>query len=325
MKSKRIKKNLRNLKVRFKDWVGNIIFHIIFFCTFKRKGENKALYYCSICAIFKNEARFLKEWIEYHLLIGVEHFYLYNNFSTDNYLEVLRPYIDNNIVTLIDWPVQYGQLSAYEDFKNKYANESRWVALIDLDEFICPYEETNIGYWLKKFERYPAVKIYWKMFGTNGIVDADSNKCVIEQYTSSWKELRNTGKIIWNTIYEPHEMYMEHLFCKYLFMGKILRLPMINESFHFINYPNAEEVPAHNTIQLNHYWSKSISEYIKKTDRGDAFSEKFDARRLDLTFFYWHENKNVSEDKVIYRFLAQLKIRLGLVDLVFTKKTLDYE
>ena len=32
----------------------------------------------SICAIFKNEAKFLKEWIEYHRLVGVDHFYLYD-------------------------------------------------------------------------------------------------------------------------------------------------------------------------------------------------------------------------------------------------------
>ena len=60
-------------------------------------------YKFAICSMFKNEAKFLKEWIEFHRLIGAEHFYLYNNESTDNYLEVLKPYIDKNIVELIDW------------------------------------------------------------------------------------------------------------------------------------------------------------------------------------------------------------------------------
>ena len=44
------------------------------------------MYYLSILAIFKNEAMNLKEWIEHYILNGVEHFYLINNGSTDNFL-----------------------------------------------------------------------------------------------------------------------------------------------------------------------------------------------------------------------------------------------
>ncbi len=60
-------------------------------------------YRLSIGTIFKDEAKWMKEWIEYHLLIGVEHFFLYNNDSTDNYAEVLDPYIKKGIVELIPW------------------------------------------------------------------------------------------------------------------------------------------------------------------------------------------------------------------------------
>ena len=37
------------------------------------------MYDLSVCAIFKDEASYLKEWIEYHKLVGVQHFYLYEN------------------------------------------------------------------------------------------------------------------------------------------------------------------------------------------------------------------------------------------------------
>ena len=46
----------------------------------------------ALCLIFKNEAPFLKEWLDYHLALGVDHFYLYNNNSDDDFREVLRPY-----------------------------------------------------------------------------------------------------------------------------------------------------------------------------------------------------------------------------------------
>ena len=48
------------------------------------KSIQKKKFYVSICAIFKNESMYMKEWIEYHRIIGVDHFYLYNNFSSDN-------------------------------------------------------------------------------------------------------------------------------------------------------------------------------------------------------------------------------------------------
>ncbi|MBR2734192.1 MAG: glycosyltransferase family 2 protein, partial [Selenomonadaceae bacterium] len=37
----------------------------------------------AIAAILKNEGHYIKEWLDYHLLAGVDHFYLYDNDSTD--------------------------------------------------------------------------------------------------------------------------------------------------------------------------------------------------------------------------------------------------
>src|SRR5271165_4385432 len=69
------------------------------------KIKNKSYPYdLAICAIFQNEAPYLKEWIEFHKLVGVQHFYLYNNLSTDDYITVLAPYIDTKEVDLVDWP-----------------------------------------------------------------------------------------------------------------------------------------------------------------------------------------------------------------------------
>ncbi len=74
-------------------------------CRRKNRKTAKEIHRKAVCAIFKNESVFLKEWLEYHLLIGVEHFYLYNNFSEDNYQDILAPYIEKGQVTLTEWPV----------------------------------------------------------------------------------------------------------------------------------------------------------------------------------------------------------------------------
>jgi hypothetical protein len=52
------------------------------------------MYYLTIGAIFKNESHCLQEWIEHHIFHGVEHFYLLNDGSTDEYMKILQPYIN---------------------------------------------------------------------------------------------------------------------------------------------------------------------------------------------------------------------------------------
>src|SRR5579872_6224210 len=122
----------------------------------------------AVCAIFKNEAPWMKEWIDYHHdVLGVNRFYLYNNESSDNYMAVLQPFIDDGIVELIDWdsadpshivkgafmdvPWAGEQIGAYNDcLKNRAFGQAQWVAMIDIDEFIVPVNGVKAFYKLLK-------------------------------------------------------------------------------------------------------------------------------------------------------------------------------
>ena len=61
---------------------------------------HERLHSLSICAIFRDQAPYLAEWIEYHLLLGIEHFYLYDHQSIDAPINQLAPYIERGIVDL---------------------------------------------------------------------------------------------------------------------------------------------------------------------------------------------------------------------------------
>ena len=283
----------------------------------RKPKKRKTKYYFSLCAIFKNEACYFKEWIEYHKMLGVDHMYLYNNFSTDNFKQVLAPYIEANYVSLIDWPIEMGQISAYEHCYQHYKTDTYWLMFIDLDEFICPIYDTNIKDWIKKYEKYPSVLMYWLMFGTNGIVKYNPNKLVIEQFTNSWKTIRNESKQVLNTGYEPVKMYHHVIQCWLQMKLFKIKVPSINENKHFVYNHGKEKCPSNSTIQINHYWSKSLEEYVKKIDKGDMFSKRNDEIRKDLSFFFWHERQNIAENRVIYRVLDDLKMRLYGIDLIF--------
>lgn len=307
-----IKKCVRNII----SVLGNILFSIIFILSRTPKRKD-AKYYVSICAIFKDEARYLEEWIEYHRLVGADHLYLYNNFSSDNYQKILKPYIEEGYVTLVEWPYELAQIPAYQHCYDKFGNETYWLMYIDMDEFICPLYDTNIKNWIKRYEKYPSVIIYWLMFGTNGLIDYDPNKLVIEQYTCSWKSIRNVGKIALNTRFKPVKMYHHYIFSWVKFLGIKFKVPSINEARKFVFYYKDHKIPKKNSIQINHYWSKCLSEYVRKIDKGDMFSKSNDHIRKQMDFFYWHEHQNVSENKVIYRFLTELKIQLNHINIKF--------
>ena len=108
-------------------------------------NKNLFPYDLAVVAIFKDEAHYLREWLDYHLVAGVDHFYLYNNDSTDNFTEVLAPYVAANIVTLIDFPGRAMQMPAYEDALEKFRFTCRYMAIIDLDEFIFPKTNQSIA------------------------------------------------------------------------------------------------------------------------------------------------------------------------------------
>lgn len=133
-------------------------------------------YELSIAAIFQDEAPYLKEWIEYHRMVGVEHFWLYNDSSQDNYMEVLQTYIEQGVVELVDWPVPIPflfpeeQKKAYKDALIKARGITAWLALIDIDEFLLPMKEKTIPECLfKHYSRASAVYACWFHFGTGGI------------------------------------------------------------------------------------------------------------------------------------------------------------
>ena len=72
--------------------------------------------YLSACTIYRDAAPYLAEWVEFHRLVGVERFFLYDNGSSDDHRDVLAPYVDEGSVVVHDWPLPFvrrdGQVGA---------------------------------------------------------------------------------------------------------------------------------------------------------------------------------------------------------------------
>jgi hypothetical protein len=162
-------------------------------------------YELAIVTQFKDEAPYLKEWIEYHRMVGVDHFFLYNNSSTDCWGEVLKPYIDEGLVEVFHWPSETAEhlprlLEAYKHAIRRARGNTKWVALIDLDEFILPADEKTIVECLNKnFSDAAAVYVNWLVFGTSGVYLSPDEPLIPNLIECSLKEtnpMNNVGKTI---------------------------------------------------------------------------------------------------------------------------------
>lgn len=89
-------------------------------------------------AIFHNEAPTLKEWIEHYLKRGVEHFYLINDGSTDDYQKVLQNYAEHITLFHVLQRQDYNrrQIDLYNFYFLDICKNFKWFLLCDLDEFV---------------------------------------------------------------------------------------------------------------------------------------------------------------------------------------------
>ena len=265
--------------------------------------KNLFLYNLAVVAIFKDEARYLKEWLDYHLLAGVEHFYLYNNDSSDNYKKILAPYVEKNLVTLTDFPGKVMQHLAYNDALEKFRFESRYMAFIDLDEFIFPKTNKKISEVVDEIlsdKNYAAgLGINWQIFGSNGQETADYSRGVLERFTRRASSDRpfwdgdgnKSGTAHIKTIANPR--FVNHIQSPHhavYFNEKVA----INSNGKIIsgryNFPVLYE-----KIVVNHYCIKSREEYLLKKNKGRSDRNG----NLDMEYFFTNDCNEIFDDGIL--------------------------
>ncbi len=292
-----------------RDFLGAAWFQLRLNLAHPRVEEKK--YRVSVCAIFKNEAVYLKEWIEFHRIVGVEHFYLYNNNSDDGFSEVIAPYLREGLVTLVDWPHQQKQMEAYMDCIARFSSETKWIGFIDIDEFVVPKSTDTIYDFLRPFEKNRgAVRIYWRLYGSSGLTGRSTEGLVTEDFTVCWPKYDDVGKCFYNTAFgfDPHSA-RHHVTLHHFFWAnyKGKDVPPVN-IFNKVclgdrNVATSADFP----IQINHYFTKSYAEYVAKCAKGDVY---FTINPHDEEYFYRHEMKCTAVDYAAYKYLVKLKLAM---------------
>lgn len=250
----------------------------------------------AIGAIMKDEGPYLKEWLEYHILVGVEKFYLYDNGSSDDTMNIVKPYIERGIVDLIDFPGKGKQMAAYRDIINRYSYDSRWIAFIDLDEFLVPGDGEKLTDILSSLPDFAELAVSWVIYGSSGLVERPKG-LVLENYKhhadKSWgiKSIVNPRLVV--TMNNPHC----NLVAGYIIDENGKKLGYINQT----NNP-----PSCNRIRCNHYITKSYEEYIIRRTRGKATDG---VPQTDIVAKFKISDRNEVYDSTMEPFVTKLKER----------------
>ena len=268
----------------------------------------------AICAIFKDEAAYLREWVEFHQLMGVERFYLYNNNSSDRYLDALKTYIESGAVVLHEWPRQHAQRQVYEHCLKTHGSETDWLAFIDVDEFLFSPKAKLLPDVLADYANHPGIGVNWVMFGSGGHKQKPKGG-VLENFlrrgqldagltyehlrlpdggfrpeNSHIKSIVQPSKVL--SCVNPHHM---------LYVGDA---QAVDENGQPITGSFTDKVSVQH-LRINHYWSKSEDECRYKFGKGMADG----AGTRDWNEFLQHEKiLNDVHDDAVLRVVAQLGV-----------------
>jgi hypothetical protein len=261
--------------------------------------------YLSVCAIYRDEASYMREWIEFHRLVGVERFFLYNNGSSDDHLEVLAPYVDDESVVLHDTPVPTApQRPTYNECLTSHRDDTRWLAFIDIDEFLFSPTQRPVSELLRGFEEFPGVAVNRLDFGTSGHRTRPDG-LVIENYVRRTNRPQLTNRV--KNIVDPKRVIRSNGPHNFDFRNGLavdeLRRPVVGAR---------TESTSISLLRLNHYFTKSEAELARKAAgpcvlRGGP--------RYGLTshaqFMRSGERMNDESDETIMPFVPPLREALG--------------
>ena len=251
-----------------------------------KQNQTPPKYYLAICAIAKNEGPYFKEWIDWHQKQGVEKFYIYDNESTDCTKEVLASYIESGLVEYNYWPGKKQQLATYDDCFERHRLDARWIAVIDLDEFIVPIKDKSIPDFLHDLEQYSSVEINWLVYGSGGAKKKEPGGVMERFRKHSMPEHKLNTHV--KSIVDPRRV------CTMVGCHEASRISGQAADSHGnpLKKGFRDRVPQQDVIKINHYAIKSYEEFLAKRARGRA---RIDSLR-DMGYFERYDLNDIEEE-----------------------------
>lgn len=239
-------------------------------------------------AMFKDEAAWLSEWLDWHFSQGVDHVFLTNDDSSDDYHSVLKPYLNAGLITLENSIDHHDFYHREQEAKNgilkRFGKQYQWIAFLDSDEFL--FFEEPIKTSLKKLPANASgMVLNWLIYGTAHVEDLKEGEYLLKKLDRRFPD----G-------HEEHRQVKSIVVCQ-------KGAAFFHHNPHYPNYspwaplywsdgqrfrPNQSRI-LHELGHVKHYWYRTEN-YFKNQKR--ARRQFFDgaARRKELED--WHAQRS---------------------------------
>lgn len=285
---------LKNIRVRRIVDALFIPIGLIGYIASKKITKNeKMVNEIDVCIIVKNEARYIKEWVEYHRLIGIKNFYIFDNDSDDNLKEILAPYMERGFV---HYEVIHGhvrQLDAYNLSLRIARKKKHYLLALDADEFIfLPNPKDNLIDVVNDIfmdnGNVGGIVFNWVIFGSSGY-EKMQDKLITQTYFYRSQYDFKFNKHV-KTLVDPQKTISfinPHFAC-------------YKSGFYAVNLSNIKVDGPYSKpinkpkVRINHYFTKSKEEFMAKRARGMADNNNI----RDIKDYEKHNRNEIFDDSM---------------------------
>jgi hypothetical protein len=273
-------------------------------------AAGSSVVYLTLAAVVRNQAYYVREWLTYHHLAGVERFIIVLHKCNDHTESEIRslPFFDEKIkLHHIVNDEQYVQMGTYYWILEHYKNTTEWMLFIDSDEFMLGTTEDDLRTLLEPYEVFSGVAVHWLTFGCAKYVTRPPLPSV-EHLTQRLRDKHPIHKGV-KSFVKPKEVLK--IISPHLFVtekGTVTEnVEPVQERFV---YRTASE-PTHRVFRCNHYYTRSMEDYVIRHQRGSC--NCISAADLWNKFDYFQIfQQHQIEDATIQRFVPKLKEKLCL-------------
>jgi hypothetical protein len=242
----------------------------------------------SICTVARNEGRYILEWVAYHLTIGIDRIFVYDNESSDSTSQLLSGLQTKGYLRYRWWatpPDRSPQLSAFEHYIEVNRTSPSFVAFLDLDEFVAlPDDCQTIREYFHRQnlfrEEVSAIAVNQRVFGSSGELNYRP-EYVIKRFhmtadpdyiENCWfKTFARPSRI--GRIPNPHYVHLES--------GHYTTA--IGQDLDAASVAEGKTSVVTEGLRINHYILKSLEEFRAKQQRGGGASATAQARAQRYT------------------------------------------
>ena len=268
----------------------------------------------AIVLIVRNEARHIAEWARFHHMAGVKHFLVYDNGSTDGTITAIRSALPAEALTVIPWAQRrfrtitgreiHNQVLAYAHALLNFGSAYRWMAFIDVDEFLVPVTARSIPEAMQGLEGAAHVSLPWQMFGRGGNTTPPEGGVVANYLHRARDSFALTHGLNFKCLVDPSRV-TEVGVHGFGIDGRDEGVNDAGQSAHHkdrIKPSFASRV----RLQLNHYYTRSDAELQAKIGRGSNKDVQADKHIRRVMRIVTAIEADTIEDRTAIDFVARM-------------------